>query len=126
VQIALKPATKRLGLHRIFMRSKGRKHVIADGAFERLQVNARPYWLDTGEHHLGLAPRTGGTLKWSRWNTGGQVLRFGHPRAFHVSRPRISNQSVPLLSVTLHFRRMAGPKAIQPSREAPDRIHLRA
>ena len=45
------------------MRSKGRKHVIADGAFERLQVNARPYWLDTDEHHLGLAPRTGGTLE---------------------------------------------------------------
>ena len=108
------------------MRSKGRKHVIADGAFERLQVNARPYWLDTGEHHLGLAPRTGGTLKWSRWNAGRQVLRFGHSRAFHVSRPRISTHSVSLLLMEPHFRRMAAPKAIQPSRESPDRIHLRA
>ena len=108
------------------MRGKSRKYVIADSALKRIQVDAWAFWLDADKHHLGLAPRTGGTLKWSRWNTGGQVLRFGHPRAFHVSRPRISNQSVPLLSVTLHFRRMAGPKAIQPSREAPDRIHLRA
>jgi hypothetical protein len=59
----LKPATKSLGMHRIFMRSKGRKHVITDRAFERLQVGPRPYWLDTDEHHLGLAPRTGGTLE---------------------------------------------------------------
>jgi hypothetical protein len=108
------------------MRGEGRKHAIAIGAFERVQVNARPYWLDTDEHHLGLAPRTEGTLKWSRSNAGGQVLRFGHSRAFHVSRPRISTHSVSLLLMEPHFRSMAGPKAIQPCREAPDRIHLRA
>ena len=45
------------------MRGKGRKRVITDSALERLQVNARAYWLDTDEHHLGLAPRTGGTLE---------------------------------------------------------------
>jgi hypothetical protein len=67
VQIALKPATKRLGMHRIFMRSKGRKHVIADGAFERLQVDARPYWLDTDEHHL--ASHLGQAGRWRTLNS---------------------------------------------------------
>jgi len=37
-------------------------------------------------------------------------------------RPR--TQTVPLMAP--HFRRMAAPKAIQPCREAPDRIHPRA
>jgi hypothetical protein len=34
VQIALKPAAKGLGMQMIFMRSKCRKHVIADGALK--------------------------------------------------------------------------------------------
>src|SRR3979411_3217204 len=61
VQIALKPASKTLGLHGVFKRGKGRKYLIADSAFKRLQVDAPgPCWLDANEHHLGLALRTGG------------------------------------------------------------------
>jgi hypothetical protein len=41
VQIALKPAAKGFGMHRIFIRGKCRKQVIADGALERLQVHTR-------------------------------------------------------------------------------------
>ena len=62
VQIALKPAAKALGMHRIFIRGKGRKHVIADTALKRMQVDARACRLDADEHHLSLAPRTGGAL----------------------------------------------------------------
>jgi hypothetical protein len=78
MQIASKPAAKGLGMHRIFARGKGRKYVIADGALKRMQVNARAYRLDADEHHLGLAPRTGGALKSSRWNGGRQTLGLGH------------------------------------------------
>jgi hypothetical protein len=78
VQIALKPASKGLGLHRIFKRRKGRKYVIADSAFKRVQVDAWACRLDAGEHHLGLALRTGGALKGNRWNGGRQALRLGH------------------------------------------------
>jgi len=35
VQIALKPASKTLGLHGVFKRGKGRKYLIADSAFKR-------------------------------------------------------------------------------------------
>src|SRR5258708_28844351 len=62
VQIALKPASKTLGLHRVFIRDKGLMYVIADSAFKRMQVDARAYWLDTVEHHRGLALRTSGAL----------------------------------------------------------------
>jgi hypothetical protein len=41
VQIALKPASKTPGLHGVFIRGKGLKYVIADSAFERMQVDAR-------------------------------------------------------------------------------------
>jgi hypothetical protein len=41
VQIALKPASKTLGLHGIFIRGMGLKYVIADSAFKRMQVDAR-------------------------------------------------------------------------------------
>ncbi len=41
VQIALKPASKTLGLHEVLIRGKGLKYVIADGAFKRIQVDAR-------------------------------------------------------------------------------------
>jgi hypothetical protein len=65
VQIALKPASKTLGLHGVFIRGKGLKYVIADSAFKRMQVDARARRLDTGEHHRGLAHRTSGTLNCS-------------------------------------------------------------
>ena len=55
----MKPASKALGLHRIFIRGKGRKHVTADSTFKRVQVDARACGLDTGEPHLGFALRTG-------------------------------------------------------------------
>jgi hypothetical protein len=40
-QIALKPASKTLGLHRVFIRGEGLKYVIADSTFKRMQVDAR-------------------------------------------------------------------------------------
>src|ERR1700737_4574677 len=71
VQIALKPASKSLGLHGVFIRGKGLKYLIADSAFKRMQVDTTgACWLDADEHHLGLAPRTGGALKCNRWNGG--------------------------------------------------------
>jgi hypothetical protein len=60
------------------MRGKGRKHLIADSALKRIQVDARASWLDTGDHHPGLALRTGGAPDCNGWNDGRQVLRLGH------------------------------------------------
>jgi hypothetical protein len=78
VQIALKPASKTPGFHGVFVRCKGLKYVIADSAFKRMQVDARACWLDTGEHHRGLALRTSGALNCNEWNDGRQALRLGH------------------------------------------------
>ena len=75
----MKPASKALGLHGVFKPGKVRKHLIADSAFKRLQVDAPgACWLDANEHHLGLALRTGGALNCSEWNNGRQALRLGH------------------------------------------------
>jgi hypothetical protein len=74
----LKPPSKTLGLHRVFIRGKGLKYAIADNAFERMQVDARAYWLNTGEPHGGLALRTSGTPNEGERNDGRQVLRLGH------------------------------------------------
>jgi hypothetical protein len=79
VQIALKPASKTLGLHGVFIRGKGLKYLIADSAFKRMQVDAPgACWLDADEHHLGLALRTGGAINCSERNDGRQALRLGH------------------------------------------------
>src|ERR1700675_2630644 len=78
VQIALKPASKTLRRHGVFIRSKGPEDVIADSAFKRMQVDARARRLGTGEHHRGLALRTSGALKRNRWNGGRQGLKSGH------------------------------------------------
>src|SRR5437016_12414523 len=79
VQIALKPASKALGLHGVFKRGKARKYLIADSAFKRLQVDAPgACWLDANEHRLGLALRTGGALNCSEWNDRREALRLGH------------------------------------------------
>ena len=40
-QIALKPTSKTLGLHRVFIRGQGLKYAIADSTFKRMQVDAR-------------------------------------------------------------------------------------
>jgi len=74
----LKPASKAPGLHGVFIRDKGLKFVIADSAFERMQVEARACWHDTGEHHRGLALRTSGALNCNEWDDGRQALRLGH------------------------------------------------
>jgi len=75
----LKPASKTLGLHGVFIGGRGLKYVIADSAFKRMQVDAPgACWLDADEHHLGLALRTGGTLNCREWNDGRQALRLGH------------------------------------------------
>jgi hypothetical protein len=79
VQIALKPASKAPGLHGVFKRGKGRKYLIADSAFKRMQVDAPgACWLDADQHHMGLALRTGGALNCSKWDDGRQALRLGH------------------------------------------------
>ena len=79
VQIALKPASKTLGLHGVFIRDKGLKQLIADSAFKRMQVDASgACWLDADEHHLGVALWTGGAPNCSEWNDGRQALRLGH------------------------------------------------
>ena len=79
VQFALKPATKTLGPHGVFIRRKGLKYLIADSAFKRMQVDAPGECrLDGDEHHLGLALRTGGAPNCSEWNNGRQALRLGH------------------------------------------------
>ena len=78
VQIALKPASKGLGLHRIFKRGEGRKYVIADSTFKRVQIDAWACWLDAGEHHLSLAVRTGGAPKRNEWDSGRWALRLVH------------------------------------------------
>ena len=71
VQIALKPTSKTLGLHGVFMRSKGLKDLIADSAFKRMQIDVQGACrLDADEHHLGLAPRTGRAPNCSEWNDG--------------------------------------------------------
>ena len=79
-QFALEPASKALGLHGVFKRGKGRKYLIADSAFKRMQVDAPgACWLDANEHHPGLALWTGGAAPNCRkWNDRRQVLRLGH------------------------------------------------
>ena len=74
----MKPSSKTPGLHRVFIRGKGLKYVIADSAFKRMQVDARAHRLDTGEHHRGLALPTSGALNCNEWNDGRQALRLGH------------------------------------------------
>jgi hypothetical protein len=74
----LQPASKTLGLHRVFIRGYGLRYVIASSTFKRIQVDARSCWLDTGEHHRDLALRTSGALDYDGWNDGRQVLSLGH------------------------------------------------
>jgi hypothetical protein len=82
VQFALKPATKTLGPHGVFVCRKGLKYLIADSAFKRMQVDAHGACrLDGDEHHLGLALRTGGAPNCSERNDGRQDLRLGHDDA---------------------------------------------
>ena len=73
-------------MHRIFVCGKGRKHVIADSALKRIQVDARSRRLNADQHHLGFALRTGGALKWSRRNGGRQGLGLGHGASLHKRR----------------------------------------
>src|SRR5713101_7197254 len=64
VQFALKPATKTLGPHGVFIYRKGLKYLIADSAFKRMQVDAHGACrLDGDEHHLGLALRNAERLR---------------------------------------------------------------
>jgi hypothetical protein len=71
VQIALKPASKGLGLHGVFIGSKGLKDLITDSASKRMQVDVPgASWLDADEHHRGLTLRTSGALNCSEWNDG--------------------------------------------------------
>jgi hypothetical protein len=74
----LKPASKTLGVHGVCIRGKGLKYVMADRAFKRMQIDTQVCRFDAGEHHRGLAPRTGWTLNCNEWNDGWRVLRLGH------------------------------------------------
>ena len=71
----MKPAPETLGLHRVFIRGKGLKYMIADSAFKRVQVDARARWLNVGEPHRGLALRTSGALNCNEWNAARRALR---------------------------------------------------
>ena len=51
-------------------------------------------WLDADEHHLGLAPGTGGAFNCSEWNDGRDALRLGH----NASLPQTGGSAT--LSVT--------------------------
>src|ERR1700722_15623638 len=91
MQIALKPASKTLALHGVFERGKGLNYVIADSAFERMQVDAPgACWLDADKHHMGLARRTGRALNCSEWNDGRQALRLGHDASLEQAGARYS------------------------------------
>jgi hypothetical protein len=69
VQIALKPASKILGPHGIFIRGKGLTYLIAHSTFKRMQIDAPgACWLDADEHHLGLALRAGEAPNCIEWN----------------------------------------------------------
>ena len=83
MQIALKPAAKDLGMHRIFVRAKHCKHVTADSALKRMQVHAGALWLDADKHHRRFALRTGRALKCDRWN-GGRALRLSHDASLRI------------------------------------------
>jgi hypothetical protein len=74
----LKPASKTPGLYGVFIRGKGRKYVIADSAFKRMQVDPGAGWLDADEPHRGLAVRTSGPLNCNQRDGGRQALRLGH------------------------------------------------
>ena len=81
----MKPASKRLGLCGIFIRSKGLKDLIADSAFKRMQVDVQGACrLDADEHHLGLAPWTGRAPNCSERNDGRQGLRLGHDASLDI------------------------------------------
>jgi len=71
-------------MKRIFMRGKSRKHVIADSALKRIQVDAWAFWLDADEHHRSFALRTGGALKCNRRNGGQRTLRLGHGNSLRI------------------------------------------
>jgi hypothetical protein len=70
--------------------------MIADSAFKRMQVDARACWLDTGEHHRGLALRTSRALNCNEWNDG---RRVGHDASLEQAGARHS------LSPVLPWRR---------------------
>lgn len=94
-QFALKPASKALGLHGVFIRAKGFKYLIADSAFKRMQVDALgACWLDAHEHHLGLALRTGRALNCSEWNDGREALRLGHDASLEQAGAQHSRSPV--------------------------------
>jgi hypothetical protein len=63
-------------MHRIFIRGKGRKYLIADSAFKSMQVDARACWRDAYEHHVRPAP------------TLGYSLAAKHKKLAHQNKPK--------------------------------------
>jgi hypothetical protein len=79
VQIPLKPASKGFGLHRVFIRSKRLKGLIADGASKRMQIEIpRACRLDADKHHRSFASWTGGAANCNKRSNGMGTLRLGH------------------------------------------------
>jgi hypothetical protein len=79
VQIPLEPPSKSFGLHRVFIRSKCLKGLIADGASKRMQVDVpRGGWLDADEHHRSFASRASGTTDCSKRSNGRHAQILGH------------------------------------------------
>src|SRR6202023_3010622 len=70
------------GLHRIVIRAERLDDVVARPALKRMQVGTQECRHDLGEHHLGLALRTGRTLNGSERNDGRQGGRFCHNASF--------------------------------------------
>jgi hypothetical protein len=67
----LKPASKGLGFHGVFIRGEGLKDLIADSTPKRMQVDdPGACWLDADKHHRGLALRASGALNCGEWNDG--------------------------------------------------------
>jgi hypothetical protein len=75
--------------------------MIANSAFKRMQVDARPCWLNTGEHHRGLALRTSGALNCNEWNGGRQALRLGHDATLEYSQSRPARRRCSVLLTVL-------------------------
>jgi len=108
------------------MRDKGLKFVIADSAFKRKQVDARACWLDTGEHHPGLALRTSGARNCSEWNGARKALRLGHdafPRIGGSATLSLRNKMTPAGEHDAGGRGGAGRLADQQCREGAGEAH---
>jgi hypothetical protein len=76
--------------------AKRLEDVVAHSALKRMQAGTEECRHDAGEHHPGLALRTGRTLNRSERNDGRQGSRFCHDASFE--RARVQHLCVPVMS----------------------------